>query len=172
MKDKLIYRIIFSIPIILIITYLVPILGIVLIIARQLLTNKKGVTTSIILLVISVIIFIFSFALIGIININQAELQNYAMTLLKIGIAYLIIYAIFKKIVDKIIDKIKRMFNNYQEKEYKMNKENNLKIKEKQMRSKTTNVMVCENCGASVIVTEKTAICPYCRSVIENEKCI
>ena len=182
MKDKLIYKIIFSIPVILIMIYLVPVLLIILLIAKQFITKKSWYTIPIILIILSIVIYIpqildLIFAGFKLESINQVislniyeKLLKYGKTLFIIGLLILTLSGIFNKIIENLVNQIKKAYHNYQEKEYQINKENNLKIKEKQLRSNTTNVVICQNCGASNIITEKTGICKYCRTAIENEK--
>ncbi len=169
-KMGIINKIIFSIPVILIALYIFMAIGICLIIARQFVLNKKWYNTSTYLIVIGIVIYIANF--VGVISNFGIDLINYANILLGTGIVFLMIAAVLSKISEKIVAAIKKMFNKQIEMDYKINKENDLKIKEKQLRSKYTTVVKCDNCGADNILTAKTGVCKYCRTVLGNEDII
>ena len=183
MSDKLIYKIMFSIPVILIAIYVAPAVGIILIIAKQFITNKKWYSTPIALLIFSGIIYIpqILHRIVNLFNIkldfidkiisssDYVGILNYSKTLFTIGFVMLILSAILSKVIENIGNKTNEVFDNHQKKQYEINKENDLKIKEKQLRSKTTSVVICDNCGASNVVTGKAGICPYCRTAFKND---
>ena len=56
-----------------------------------------------------------------------------------------------------------------QEQELEISRENDLKIKEKQLKAQNTSYVKCPYCGSDNLLSEKFGICTYCRRKIENK---
>ncbi len=168
---------ILSIPIILIALYFSKFIGIILIITRLLLIKKNHIKTFIFFIILGLLIYIPQ--LVNLVNgdivasvINNQyypDFKKYANFLIGLGIVFIVISSIVEKITRDMQMKLQSLMIGKMQQEREITKENDLKIKEKQLRAKTTNVIICENCGADNIVTEKVGVCKYCRSNLENK---
>lgn len=178
MNNKLI-KILISLPVILIFLYFIPFLGICLLIFK-LIIKKEIFKTAKIFISLAIIIFIPKIInyFIEIINIDISisqfinidlynKLFNYGKFILTIGILLIILQSLLKNTLQKLKSNLTNSINKYQQINYEISKENDLKIKEKQYRSKNTHVVFCANCGASNTITDSTGICNYCRNNLE-----
>lgn len=182
MNQNKLLNILCSLPVVLVILYYLPFLGICLTIVRLFtMNNKKHINTSIAFIVISLILFIPS-VLNKIVNITKltipylneitksnmySPLINYSKFLFTAGVIFLILSVIFKKLFNKVIEYIKQYLHRKETIEREISEKNDLKIKEKQERAKTTHVVYCPHCGANNILTEKIGKCNYCRRQIQ-----
>lgn len=182
MNQNKLLNILCSLPIILVILYYLPFLGICLTIVRLFtMNNKKHINTSISFIIISIILWIpvLLNKLINITKLNipylneiinsnvYSELINYSKFIFTIGVIFLILSVVFKNIFNKIINYIKQYILRKEMIQKEISEKNDLKIKEKQERAKTTNVVYCPYCGANNILTEKVGKCNYCRRQIQ-----
>ena len=186
--QNFIVRILCSIPVILIVIYFLPFLGFCLLIFRYLVyTNKKN-STPLILIIIGILMLVPRF-LKFIFNILECDLNtipyyneiinsnlyninivSYSKNLITIGIIYLLISMIVKTIFYKASNGIKNYIKEVEEKDYEIKSKNNLIVQEKQEKLKNTIAVICPNCGADNIFTERIGRCKYCRKVIESKK--
>ena len=184
MNYNKLFKILCSIPIILVILYFIPFLGVCLLIFRYFIyKQEKSFKTPFTLVIIGLIILIpnninsiiKSFKLKvevpylnDIINTEiYPKLINYSKLLITLGIIFIIISYIVNMIIAKVGNKLNNELNKYVEEEHNRSQENDLKIKEKQERAKNTHVVKCPHCGASNMLTEKTGVCKFCRKPIE-----
>lgn len=188
MTNNFIAKLLSSIPIILIVIYFLPFLGFCLLIFRSLIYSKKKISTSLILIIIGILLlvpkflnFIFNILSFDIntipyyneiinSNIYNINIVNYSKSLIMIGIIYLLISMIFTTIFNRASSSIKNYIARSEEKDYEIKSKNNLVIQEKQEKAKNTTVVICPNCGADNIFTEKIGRCKYCRQAIESKK--
>lgn len=181
-----------SIPIILIMLYFIPFLGICLILLRYFVSdNKKRTTTPIIIAIIGLIILIPKGVelILDLIKIDintipylsnivtsklyQNDLLDFSKFLITVGIIFLIVSFVTKSIFDKVSNKLNGVLNNYisetTKREAEISKQNDLEIKEKQAKALTTSYVKCPSCGSDNIISEKISRCKYCRSPLENK---
>lgn len=188
MKENMFFKILCSLPVILLALYFMPFLGICLILFRYYVyRNSKYYKLPSLLLIIGFLLLIpkiinfimqtFKLNIVipylnDIITSNiYIKLLNYSKLLIIVGVIFLIISFIFKNIVNKLTSKIKTGMQNYMEqdlkKDYEIRKENDLKMQEKREKAKNTHVVHCPYCGSTNMLTEKTGTCQYCRRNIE-----
>ena len=173
-------QIILNIPIIIIITYFIPWLGILLALIRVCLDfhAKRLIYT---LLIASIFLqltnlFFKSTDFSSITTINTQEIIssslylniiNFSKALFIVGIIMWIILSLKKAIYAKVTNGIFEWIQKEMQVEELIKKENNLKIQEKQLQAKNTHVTKCKYCGADNILKEKIGICKYCRKPLE-----
>lgn len=188
MRNNLIFKILASLPIILITLYFIPFLGVCLILLRLFMYDyRKRISTPIIISIFGILLLIpkgldLVFEVINfdsnkvkylsdIINSNiYINLINYSKFLISLGIILLIISFILRNLLEKIGYLIKDYIIKIERKNSEISEKNDMEIKLKQQRAKTTNFIKCPNCGADNIVTEKIGTCKYCRRKLENDK--
>lgn len=191
MKNNIILKLLSSLPIILIMLYFMPFLGICLIILRYFIyDNKKRISTPIYIFICGILILIpkgldliFEIAKIDRNNIPylndiiNSELYNvdfmkFSKRLIYVGIIFLIIACILKAIFDKVSNKLSSGFANYiretQKRDYEISKRNDMEIKMKQEKARNTSYVKCPNCGSDNLLTDKFGKCEYCRRDLVN----
>lgn len=182
MKKNIFIKTISSLPMILISMYFAPIIGIVLMILRTILKdNLKKISDAVIMISIGILIIVPKWISImcEYLKINIGEFNSYigsniyiliykyGTLLITFGVIYLIILIIYNKLSNKIKTSMNSYISEQQKIDYKINKENNLKIKEQQERAKNAKVIKCPYCGASNIIHSNIGICKYCRKEIK-----
>ena len=189
MINNRLFKIICSLPFILLFLYLIPFLGIILIIFRYYLyRNKRYYNTPILLLICGLILLIPKAIIIvlellklnslkipylkEIISLSEYEkLLIYSKLLIIVGIVFLIIEFLFRNILTNISNKLSYSVRNYIEKDmqkdYEIRKENDLKMQEKREKAKNTHVVYCPYCGADNMIVGNTGTCKFCRKKIE-----
>ncbi len=177
-----------SMPVILLVLYFIPFLGICLILFRYYIYKedkffKAPVTliiVSLLLLIPKLLELIINLSGFGIKNVPYLEkvissdiytkLVSYSKTLIIIGVITLIVSYLLRELIKKMTSKVSNGFNNYvkkqQEQEYKIAKENDLIMQEKREKAKNTHAVICPNCGHTNLLTEEYGRCKYCRSNI------
>ncbi len=174
---KILIKIICSIPLILISLYFIPFLGICLTILRYFVyDNKSKKNTSIILLIIGLLILIpkilsnFTFSnnipyLNKIItnNIYNTNFIKLSKTLIILGTILLIISIVFTKILEKIDILLLKYFKELSNRDYEIAQKNDMQMRIKREKSKSTRVVHCPYCGADNMITESVGTCKYCR---------
>lgn len=192
MKENVFIKFISSIPIILVVLYFIPFLGICLLIFRYFVySNKKRISTPITILIVGLLILvpkilsnILKFAKIKIDTIPYlndivtADLYNinfmkYSKLLICTGIIFLILSFIVKRIFDKVSNKVNTGIKDYiarnEQRDAEISQKNDLIMKEKREKAKNTSYVRCPYCGSDNIMSEKTGTCAYCRRTIENK---
>lgn len=188
MKNNIILKILLSIPIILIALYFIPFLGVCLIIFKLFVYgSKKGIITSVSLLIVGLLVLIPKVLSLTKINIDKipylkdiinSDMYNidfikYSKLLITIGIIFLVITIILKLVVTKLSNKfngkVGEYINEMQKKEMEISRENDMKIKLKQERAKNTSYVKCPYCGSDNLLGEKFGTCSFCRRKIENK---
>ena len=177
-------KILCSLPVILLFLYFIPFVGVCLIVLRCFIyrgSKKQFISNSLITIGILIIIPKIIGGVLSLIKMEEnipylkdilnsdiyIKLFDYSKFVLTIGIILLIISAIFKTVSNKISNLASSYINNYQKEMTEVSKQNDMEIKLKQERAKTTRVVYCPNCGADNIVTEKVGKCKYCRQDIQ-----
>lgn len=192
MNENKIFKILCSIPVILITLYFIPFIGVILILFRYYVyRNEKYYKTPLILLICGLLLLIPRIvnSVIKILKFNVEDvpylkvvldsaiylkLLSYSSYLIIVSIIFLIISFIFRNTISKINDIISSQIFNYgsklQEDSYKIRKENDLIMQEKRERAQNTHVVYCPYCGSDNMLTEKTGTCKFCRRKIEYKE--
>ncbi|MBR1377176.1 MAG: hypothetical protein IJ565_05165 [Bacilli bacterium] len=170
-----------SIPVILIVMYFLPFLGICLLLFRYYVyRGRKIYKAPIWMIIISLILLIPYIAnyVSGIIQIKipyidiimtsniYTKLLSYSKFLFTVGIIFIIVSSIVSNIVSKLSSKINSGVKEYMRQDAEIREKNDLKIKEKQERAKTTHAVKCSKCGGDNIIYEDVGVCKFCRNPI------
>ncbi len=187
MKNNLLFKILASLPVILLTLYFIPFLGVILILFRFFIYSNKKISTSIFITLIGILILIpkiINFILdIFKIDINKVpylqdvlnsnlyniEFINYSKLLICIGIVFLIISFILTTLFNKLNSNILNYISKQEKRDAEISRENDMKIKIKQEKAKNTSYVKCPYCGSDNLLEEKFGICEYCRRKIENK---
>lgn len=184
MSSNNMLKILCNLPVILLFLYFIPFVGVCLIVLRFFTykgSKKQFISSSLITVGVLIIIPKILGGLLSLIKIEDdipylkdilnsdiyVKLFDYSKFILTIGIILLIVSAIFKTISNKISNIASSYINNYQKEMKEVSKQNDMEIKLKQERAKTTRVVYCPNCGADNILAEKVGKCKYCRQDIQ-----
>ena len=185
MNENKFFKLLCSLPIILIILYFIPFLGICLILFRfYIYRNNKQYKTPILLLLCGLLLLIPKLldSIMKFLKLNSDEipylnnimnsdiyikLLSYSKLLITIGIIFLILSFILKNVFNKVNTGIRNYMAEDLKKDYEIRKENDLKMQEKREKAKNTHVVYCPYCGADNMLTEQTGICKFCRRKIE-----
>lgn len=192
MNENKIFKILCSIPVILITLYFIPFIGVILILFRYYVyRNEEYYKTPLILLICGLLLLIPRVvnSVIKILKFNVEDvpylkvvldsdiylkLLSYSRYLIIVSIIFLIISFIFRNTISKINGIISSQIFNYgsklQEDSYKIRKENDLIMQEKRERAQNTHVVYCPYCGSDNMLTEKTGTCKFCRRKIEYKE--
>ena len=192
MNENKIFKILCSIPVILITLYFIPFIGVILILFRYYVyRNEEYYKTPLILLICGLLLLIPRIvnSVIKILKFNVEDvpylkvvldsaiylkLLSYSSYLIIVSIIFLIISFIFRNTISKINGIISSQIFNYgsklQEDSYKIRKENDLIMQEKRERAQNTHVVYCPYCGSDNMLTEKTGTCKFCRRKIEYKE--
>jgi hypothetical protein len=178
MNNK-IFRLLCSIPVILLVLYFIPFLGVCLMVFRLFIyRNEKGLKMPITLVITGFILLIPSIlnSILKTFKINieipylnevlsyelYPNIVKYSKLLITLGIIFIMVSYLVSKLLNRVESKVEEFI----EEEHDRNQENDLKIKEKQERAKKTRVVKCPYCGASTMLTEDTGVCKFCRKPI------
>lgn len=188
MNNNSLFKLLCSIPVILVFLYFIPFLGICLMLFRcYIYIGRKNNLYStlficgILILLPKIIYNVFDLFnvdnniinyLLQIIDSNiYIKLINYSKLLITVSIIFLIVSFIFNNIYSNLSNKLSNYIKEEQRKDYEISKANNLIIKEKQEAAKNTHVVYCPHCGADNIISGNYGTCKFCRNSIEyNEK--
>ena len=185
------FRLICSIPIILIALYFIPFLGIVLILFRFYTHREKNVyILPIVVTIVGFLVYlpkaIFSLFDKLKINIDISFLNNivssnfyttfmpYGKRLITIGIIFLIISFIYKNMILKLKNmagtKAKDYIEKYEQEKREIKEKNDLKIREQREAIKNTHLVHCPNCGADNTIVGATGHCKFCRQELSYKE--
>lgn len=154
--------------------YEIPFIGVCLIITRLIVKRDNYffyalLSWPLIILIINYISKVIDISFITNIGIYSylVESNNF---ILGVAIVFIILKLLFNKAKLNFISGIKNTINKEEAKNYKIKKENDLKIKEKQLRAKNNEVIICQKCGASNIISDNETRCSYCRNLLSKKK--
>ena len=181
MKNNILVKLLCSIPIIIIATYFLPFLGIILILFRFFVYNKKRYNTAITLIVLGLIILLPKLInyIIGLTNVKMPYLEeilnssiypkfiSLSKILIILGVILIIISYISKILGEKLGNAVGNYFKEEQRKEYEISEKNDLKMQEKREIAKNTHFVKCPNCGGDNTVVGNVGKCKFCRRDIE-----
>ena len=188
MRNNILIRLLCSIPVILILLYFLPFLGVCLIIFRyivyysdrRIVTPYYLISTGLIILLPKLLKFLFDKFEYSADNIQyfnkiinselyKVDFISYSKLLITVGIIFLILSSIISMIVDKTKSSVISYIENQERKNDEISRKNDLIMKEKREIAKNTNVVICPYCGADNMLTAKTGTCKYCRRKIESK---
>lgn len=189
MRNNLLIKILCSIPVILVLLYFIPFLGVCLLICRYIVYyyDRKRISTPYYLVSIGFILLIpklvqYIFKILNLktsvipyfdtlinSNLYNVDFIKYSKLLIVLGIVFLIITSIVSSIVDKTKSYVKSYITNQEKRNDEISRKNDLIMKEKREIAKNTNVVICPYCGADNMLTAKTGTCKYCRRKIESK---
>lgn len=192
MKNEL-YKLMASMPFVLLNLYCFPFLGIFLALFRFFYYKNKCYKTSLFFVLLGLLLIIpnwstfflkmcnFPESWVSTLNIFiSSELYlkifDYGKFLIYLGIIFLILkyvfFEFFYKIKKQLSSKVEKYIKDDLNKDYEIRKENDLKMHEKREIAKNTHVVKCPYCGSDNVLTQQIGICGYCRRNIEykNEK--
>ncbi len=188
MKNHFWIKLLTSLPIILLCLYFLPFLGICLLILRYLLQSFKKRTVFFLLLFLGILLFlpmlikhIFSFVPFKgdfvfwihqtfTSSFYQIQILTYAKRLITIGVIGIILSYILEIIGIQMITKVKSYIQENEKKNQEISQKNDMEIKLKQERAKTTRYIRCPYCGADNIVSDQIGTCKYCRRKLESNQ--
>ena len=192
MKNNLLFKILSSLPVILIALYFIPFLGVCLILLRYFMyDNKKRIPTPMYIVGVGILVLIPK-ALNLILDVAKVDIStipylkdiinaelynvefiNYSKRLICVGVIFLIISFVLKTIFDKVSSKLNSGIRNYinetQRRDAEISRKNDMEIKIKQEKAKNTGYVECPNCGSDNFLGEKYGTCKYCRSKLVNK---
>ena len=188
MNTNPVFKILSSIPVILIALYFLPILGVLLLVLRYFVVSPRQKTwTPVILLIVGAVLLIPKLIewVIEIINLEKdtipylieivennwymTKIMSYSILLMCLGVIFLIIAALLNFLATKTANAIKNYIQKEEENSREISIKNDYIMKEKREKAKHTNYVKCPYCGSDNLVSEKFAICSYCRRKIENK---
>ena len=187
MRNNLLFKILASLPVILLTLYFIPFFGVILILFRFFMYSNKKMSTSIFITLIGIFILIpkiINFILdIFKIDINKVpylqdvlnsnlyniDFINYSKLLICVGIIFLIISFVLTTLFNKLNSNILNYISKQEKRDAEISRENDMKIKIKQEKAKNTSYVKCPYCGSDNLLGEKFGICEYCRRKIENK---
>ena len=183
MKNNLIIKLICSLPVILLITYFIPFLGIILVLFRFFVYNKKHYVTAITLVTCGLLILLPKIVnyVSTLIKANievpyldkiitsdiYTKLLSYSKLLVIVGVILMLLSYIGNMLATKIGSSLGNYFNEAQRKEYEISEKNDLIMKEKQVKAKNTHFVKCPNCGGDNTIIGNVGKCKFCRRDIE-----
>ena len=192
MRNNIFIKLLCSIPIILLMLYFIPFLGICLILFRLFVySDKKKISTPLIILItgilcllpkgISLLTNVMNVELTKIPYLNDilnsdyynVKILEYSKLLITVGIIFIIITYVFNMIFSKVSSKLNSGIRNYinetQIRDAEISRKNDMEIKIKQEKAKNTSYVECPNCGSDNLLSEKHGTCKYCRSKLVNK---
>ena len=180
-KNELL-KILFSLPIVLVVIYFMPFLGVVMLVARKFIVGKTKYPVGIVFITVTTIIIIpklieniFSLFKISqldfIENILASDVYHILLSRCKLlfilGVIALIIEAISRKIRTSAVNSLMSYFNSMQEKD-NVFEDNDLAISENIEKPKNTSFVKCPNCGANNVIHGNTGKCSFCKSNLKK----
>jgi hypothetical protein len=176
-----------SLPVILIVLYFLPFLGVCLTLFRYYIYKpryKKYYNTPKILITCGVILLIpyITNYVVNLINIDistipyfsefiasniYTDLLKYSKFLITFGVILLILSYIFRNIYNSLISGVSSYIAKNEQRDREITEKNDLLMQEKRERAKNTHVVHCPYCGADNMLTSNTGTCKFCRREIE-----
>ena len=183
-------KLICSLPVVLIVLYFLPALGVVMVIARYFIYGERHFfRTPVVLMLAGLILLVPRGLQLATENFNLGftipylsdilnfelypKLADYGQFILIVGIIVLIVSYLLKSFISGLSNNIRSMMSQYastkQAEEVEIRKENDLKLREKEITSKqkTPHAVKCPHCGKTNSITGTVGKCKSCRSAIE-----
>lgn len=183
-------KLICSLPVVLIVLYFLPVLGVIMVIARYFIYSERHFfRTPVVLMLAGLILLVPRGLQLATENFNLGftiphlsdilnfelypKLADYGQFILIVGVVILIVSYLLKSFISGLSNNIRSMMSQYastkQAEEVEIRKENDLKLREKEITSKqkTPHVVKCPHCGKTNSITGTVGKCRSCRSAIE-----
>lgn len=183
-------NILFSIPIILLLLFFLPPLGVIVLLARYAVLGVRHFFRAPVTIVAIGLIIALPFGLDWLIKAVHADitipflsdivnweyypkLLDFAKFSIIVAIIVLIVTILLRNLISAISGKVSRLIGGYysdmQKRDTAIAKENDLKLKEKAIESKqkTPHVVKCPHCGKTNSIIGTVGECKACRSAIE-----
>lgn len=183
-------NIIFSIPVIILLLFFLPPLGVIALLARYVVLGKRHFFRAPVCIMVFALILTIPFCLNWLINtlhlsfnipylqdiINSeyySRLLEFARFSFTTAAIVLIVTFLLRNIIEQVSSKLSQLISGYysdlQKRDEKIAKENDLKLKEKAITSKqkTPHAVKCPHCGKTNSIIGTVGKCKSCRSVIE-----
>ena len=177
-----------SIPIILLLLYYIPFLGIILILFRYYVyRNKKYYSLPIYL--ISCGLFLLLPRLLSFVvktfklNINISEfissdlylkLISFSKFLITVGIIFLFLSYIIRNLIAKFVSQLKNSakgyINKYEQEQNRIREKNDLIVRERKEAAENTHLVCCPTCGLNNLIVGKVGKCKSCRNQISYKE--
>ena len=178
--NNLFLKIIFSLPIVLLMLYLFPVVGVIFAMIHLYLYRRARDYFPILLLIIGIILYLprileilsqkFQFTIISLSEILEmpiySQIQPYAKRLIILGIVFMLVSAIFKWIVNLGRNSLLEYIKGQEMESAKLNAKNDLIMKEKREKSLNSHVILCPHCGADNLIYGDSGTCKFCRKMI------
>lgn len=187
---KNLIKLICSLPVVLVVLYFVPVLGIIMVIARYFLYSERHFYRMPIAMIIVGLVALLPRGLeLAITNFNlnlsipyldtilahnlYPHFIDYGKFILIAGIIILIVSYLLKNFISKLSNNIRTMVSQYtstkQAEDMEIRKENDLKMREKEITSaqQTPHAVKCPHCGKTNSIIGTVGKCKSCRSAIE-----
>ena len=172
-------KLICSLPVVLIVLYFLPVLGVIMVIARYFIYGERHFFRTPVVLMLAGLILLVPRGLqlphlSDLLNFElYPKLADYGQFILIVGVLILIVSYLLKSFISGLSNNIRSMMSQYastkQAEEVEIRKENDLKLREKEITSKqkTPHVVKCPHCGKTNSITGTVGKCRSCRSAIE-----
>ena len=183
--NSLFLRLIISVPVIVAATLLAPVLGVLLMILRYIVSDsRKDRRGSIAIIIIGILLLIprWIFLLSEELNFNlvistffrnivnnefyATRVTTCAFALIIIGIVSLIVSILFNNLLARLKTALSGAIERNEVKHAEIEKENNYRIKEMQYKAQNSHVVSCPKCGADNTIVGDSGVCLYCRQPI------
>lgn len=185
-----IVKLICSLPVILVVLYFIPVLGVLMFIARYFIYGKNHFFRAPITLIIIGLICLAPRGLNSAIQTFHLpftvpylseivghdlylKLAEYGKFIFIFGVVALIASYLLRNLIESISNWVSRLAGEYTSAKHKedleIRKENDLKLREKEITSKqkTPHVVTCPSCGTANSITGTIGTCKSCRKPIE-----
>lgn len=176
MGNNQLIKLTMSLPVILLLLYVIPFLGFVLLLIKMIINNKSKNTTLVMVFVWNVLVFLpWVLDKFNVIdeasNIVSNDIYQYLLEgntyVLGSGIICGLLAILYQRLANSIMSKsikyIKDKMAEDEARDYKIKSENDMKIRQQKEVVNNTRLAECKSCGAEVLVSSKDVICPYCR---------
>ena len=183
-------KILFSIPVILLLLFFLPPLGIIVLLARYVVFGNLHFYRAPFVIIATSAIIALPFGLDWLLKVLHAgitipylsnildweyypKLLDFAKFSFIVAIIVLIVAILLRNLINTISSKISQLIGGYysdmQRRDEAIAKENDYKLKEKAIESKqkTPHVVKCPHCGKTNPITGTVGKCSSCRSAIE-----
>ena len=186
--NSLFLNLIISVPVIVAATLLAPVLGVLLMILRYIVSNsRKDRRGSISIIIIGLLLLIprwlfllseglhfdvtISTFLKNIVNneFYMGRVTTCGFALIIIGIVSLIVSIVFNNLLARFKNMLSGAIERNEVKHAEIEKENNFRVKEMEYKAQHSHVVTCPKCGANNTIVGDTGVCGYCRQSLSSK---
>ncbi len=186
MEQSIFVKYLFSLPVILVVMYFMPVIGLFMLIPRKILLDRSKYNTGVVFIVTFCIILIpklleyirDTFKIENIPYLNDILTNDVYKVLLSrskflfiVGLILVITGLIVKKatsgIKENMFKGLTDYINNIEARDAEIAEKNDLKMREKRENAKNTHFVHCPHCGASNTIVGDTGKCSYCKQTLK-----